>query len=98
MRTLVVAVNAAGMSNHHSIFDQLRALHLFPSASTERRHVVLHNNEGNIRPCKLTGNKRATVLLGHDLLLLALYRITFPKATSAEINAFLYCTEPIAAA
>ena len=27
---------------------------------------------------------------GHDLLLLALYRITFPKATAAEINAFLY--------
>ena len=86
------------MSNHHAIFDQLRALHLFPSASTERRHVVLHNNEGNIRPCKLTGNKRATVLRCHDLLLLALYRITFPKATAAEINAFLYCTEPITAA
>ncbi len=91
MRNLVVAVNAAGiMSNHHSIFDQLRALHLFPSASTERRHVVLHNNEGHIRPCKLTGNKRATVLRCHDLILLALYRITFHKATAAEINAFLY--------
>ncbi len=89
MRDLVVAVNAAGMSNH-PIFDQLRALHLFPSTSTERRHVALRNNEGHIRPCRRTGNKRAAVLRDHALLLLSLYRITYPKATAAEINAFLY--------
>jgi hypothetical protein len=37
-------------------------------------------------PCRRTGNDRATVLRDQDLLLLALYRITFPKATAAEIN------------
>ena len=45
---------------------------------------------GHFRQCRRTGNAFATVLRDHDLLLLALYRITFPKATSAEINAFLY--------
>ena len=30
------------------------------------------------------------MLRDHDLILLALYRIAFPKATAAEINAFLY--------
>ena len=89
MRDLVIAVNNAGVSNH-PIFDQLRALRVFPSTNTERRHVALQNTEGHIRPCRRTGNNRASALRDHDLLLLALYRITYPKATSAEINAFLY--------
>ena len=33
----------------------------------------------------------ATRLKGHDLVLLAMYRIVYPKAISAEVNAFLYC-------
>ena len=33
---------------------------------------------------------RATVLRDHDQILLSLYRVAFPKATAAEINAFLY--------
>ena len=82
-------MNNAGVSNH-PIFDQLRALRVFPSTNTERRHVALQNAEGHIRPCRRTGNNRASALRDHDLLLLALYRITYPKATSAEINAFLY--------
>lgn len=89
MRDLLAAVSQMGVSNH-PIFDQLRALHVFPSTATERRHIELLNNHGHSRPCRRTGNNRATVLRDHDLLLLALYRITFPKATAAEMNAFLY--------
>ena len=89
MRELAVAVNNAGLTNHPA-FVQLRALRLFPSISTVRRHVTQQNNLGHIRQCRRTGNRRATVLRDHDLLLLALYRIAFPKATAAEINAFLY--------
>jgi hypothetical protein len=89
MRDLIMAVNNVGVSNH-PIFAQLRAMHVFPSKSTERRHVNLQNTLGHTRPCRRTGNDRATVLRDQDLLLLALYRITFPKATAAEINAFLF--------
>jgi len=38
----------------------------------------------------MTGNNRASVFRDHNLLLLALYRIAFPKSNAAEINAFLY--------
>ena len=38
----------------------------------------------------MTGNRRAVVLRDHDLILLSLYRVAFPKASAAEINAFLY--------
>ena len=36
-----------------------------------------------------TGNSRATVLRGNDLVLLAIYRKIFPKSNTAEINAFI---------
>jgi len=45
---------------------------------------------GHYRPCRRNGNVRANVLRDHNLLLLVLYRIVFPKAKIAEINAFLY--------
>ena len=31
------------------------------------------------------------MLRDHDIFYLSLYRVAFPKATAAEINAFLYC-------
>ena len=44
------------------------------------------------RPCHQTGNSRATVLHNHDLFLLSLYRLAYPKAMASEINAFMYNT------
>jgi hypothetical protein len=48
MRDLIMAVNNVGVSNH-PIFAQLRAMHVFLSKSTERRHVNLQNTLGHTR-------------------------------------------------
>jgi len=45
---------------------------------------------GHARPCRQTGNSRAMVLPNHDLSLLSLYCLAYPKAMASEINAFLY--------
>ena len=89
MRALVMEVRQTGASSH-PLIDQLRAQHVFPSKRTENRWAVLVANNGHYRKCRHTGNNRATVLRGHDLILLAFYRLVFPKANAAEINAFLY--------
>lgn len=89
MRELVMSLNQAGES-HNPIFGQMRILRLYPSKKTESRWQSLQNSLGHIRPCRRTGNKRASVFHDHNLLLLALYRIAYPKATAAEVNGFLY--------
>ena len=89
LRSLVMSIREAGLS-HDPVIAQLRQQQLYPSICTEERWAHLHNQFGHCRPCRRTGNARATVLRGHDLVLLSLYRMVFPKATAAEINAFLY--------
>ena len=89
VRAMVMAIRHGGDSNN-PIFQALRAQRLYPSIDSEKRWEELENIHGHFRQCRRTGNAHATVLRDHNLLLLALYRITFPKATSAEINAFLY--------
>ena len=84
-----MAIRHTGDSNN-PIFQALRAQRLYPSIDSEKRWAELENVHGHFRQCRRTGNAFVTVLRDHNLLLLALYRITFPKATSAEINAFLY--------
>jgi hypothetical protein len=89
MRELMLAIQNAGLSNN-PIIQNLRQQYLLPSLSSEYRYLALDNTHGHVRACRRTGNNRATVLRGYDLFLLALYRIVFPKATAAEVNAFLY--------
>ena len=89
MRELVLAIHNSGNSN--DLFVQnLRQQRLIPSLRSEYRYSTLNATRGHVRACRRTGNNRATVLRGHDIFLLALYRIVFPKATAAEVNAFLY--------
>jgi len=45
---------------------------------------------GHYCQCKRSGYKQAEAFRDHDVIFLALYRTIFPKATAAEINAFLY--------
>jgi hypothetical protein len=40
----------------------------------------------------MSGNNPATVLKGHKLLMLTLYRICYAKATAAKVNAFLFAS------
>ena len=68
--------------------EGLQEAGLWPSDRTIRRWHQQFPDRGFIQPFRRTGNNRATVLKGHDLVLLAFYRTVFPKATTAEINAF----------
>ena len=88
-RQFVMNIHGLGLSND-PIFANARQQHLYPSRRTERRWDLFQRLYGTYRACRRSGNKRATVLLDHDLFYLALYRVAFPKATAAEINAFLY--------
>lgn len=89
LRALVMEIRALGES-YHPLIMSMRQRHLYPALCTEVRWQELLNNLGHYRQCRRTGNNRATVLRDHDQILLALYRVAYPKATSAEINAFLY--------
>ena len=88
-RSGVMRIREAGLS-HDPLITQLPQQQLYPSIYTEERWSRLYNQFGHCRLCRRTGNARATVLRGHDLVLLSLYRMVFPKATAAEINTFLY--------
>ena len=89
LRRLVLALKNAGFSNH-PIITQLRNQHEYPSMSSENRWDNLLQNLGHFRACHRSGNKWGTVLCDQDLILLALYRVVYPKAQQAEINAYLY--------
>ena len=75
------------------IFAQFRGQHIYPSLITKARwENLLLILLGHYWQCRRAGNRRATVLCDHDYIILALYRVTFPKLTAAEINAFLFHT------
>ena len=67
-----------------------REVRIRESARSTRRWRRRLARLGHLRPFRRTGNKRATVLRGYDAYRLAVYRTTYPKATIAEINAYLY--------
>ena len=67
-----------------------RTAHVFPSEQTLKRWEDQLESHGHILPCKRSGNKFSQKLDGLDLILLALYRSIYPKASIAEVNAFLY--------
>ncbi len=71
-------------------YDFLRQQHRWPSRSTERRWANQLVQHGHVRPMQRSGNNRASVLKGYDLIYLAMYRGAFSKASAAEINAYLY--------
>ena len=89
MRGMVLAIRDSGDS-YNPIMMSLRLQHLYPCLTTEWRWQNLFDTLGHYRRCRPTGNRRAKVLRDHDLILIALYRVAFPKAIASEINAFLY--------
>ena len=95
MRNLVVFIaNNLNAEDPHigGMLALLRHSHVYPSSISERRWNGLEQQLGHARPCKRSGNADAVRLRGQDLVYLALYRVFYPKATIAEINAFLYRT------
>ena len=89
IRRLVLAFKNAGHSDH-PIISELRNQHHYPSKATENRWNSLVQNIGHYRACRRTGNKWGKVFRGNDLVLLAMYRLVYPKAQQSELNAFLY--------
>ena len=70
---------------------QLQEIGAYPSSSTVDRWMVLYNTYGHARAFQRSGNRRAErEIHGRDLILLAVYRAALPKATIAELNAFLF--------
>jgi hypothetical protein len=68
-----------------------RQLRLVPFMRTNRRHRRhLLQTRGHLLRFQRTGNRRATVLRGQALFLLAFWRCLHPKTTAAETNAFLW--------
>jgi DDE superfamily endonuclease len=90
-RELALAVKASGEEDN-PVFQQLRQ---HPSIRSTSRWQNRMNNEGHFHPYEMNGNAPAQVLQGNQLFMLSLFRIIYPKATAAEVNAFLFtCTLP----
>ena len=89
LRLAVMRIEDMGRGNDPLIVA-LRAAHLLPQKSTVRKWDHRRNTLGHVRRFVRQGNRRATVLRGTNLLLLAYYRVLYPKATAAEINTFLF--------
>ena len=89
MRAKVLMEYSNGTAFSHTN-NLLQQQHLYPHPDTIWRWLQRTMIEGHALPHRRSGNKRATVLRGPDLLYLALYRAVFPKAKAAEINSFLF--------
>ena len=75
---------------HNPLLINLCQQYIYLSLVTEHRWQSLVDSLGHYRKCRHTSNRGATVRCNHNLILLALYCVAFPKATAAEINAFFY--------
>ena len=73
-----------------AVVSSLRSQKSFPSHRSVLRWVDRFEQHGNFCPYRHSGNKRATrEIFGKDLVLLALDRVSLPKATQTEVSAFL---------
>ena len=79
-----------GNDNHQNTI-QLQQQHLYPHPDTVTRFTNRQQQVGHSRAYRHTGNVRSVrEIQGNNLILLSLYRVALPKATHAEVNAFLY--------
>eukprot|EP00567_Pseudictyota_dubia_P014059 CAMPEP_0197436338 /NCGR_PEP_ID=MMETSP1175-20131217/3810_1 /TAXON_ID=1003142 /ORGANISM="Triceratium dubium, Strain CCMP147" /LENGTH=382 /DNA_ID=CAMNT_0042965605 /DNA_START=300 /DNA_END=1448 /DNA_ORIENTATION=- len=83
-------VYSAGMESVNPMVQQLRSEHLYPAERTMRRYRQRLNEHGHFMRFVRQGNQRATAIVGGDLMLLAQFRILFPKARIAEVIAYLF--------
>ncbi len=88
-REFALDADQDGISNS-AFFEDQRQQGRYPCNKSVKHWRDLRLQFGHVRACRRTGNARATILQDHNIILLALYRLAFPKATAAEVNAFLY--------
>ena len=73
------------------VIDLLHQRGVFPSRTTIGRWQRELRATGGTRPRVVSRRgRKGTKLRGRNLVLLALYRVLYPKAMAAEINAALY--------
>jgi len=89
LRLAVMHAEALGRGND-PVMVALRNAHLLPQRTTVRDWRDRTNAMGHLRRFERQGNNRAIVLRGRHLFHLAYYRILYPKAQAAEVNAFLF--------
>ena len=89
-REMAVQNRLNGNDNHQNTI-QLQQQHLYPHPDTVTRFTNRQQQVGHSRAYRHTGNVRSVrEIQGNNLILLSLYRVALPKATHAEVNAFLY--------
>ena len=88
LRKLALFMKDEDMEN--PMTAQLRKYRVYPGQRTVDRWARKVVSLGYARQCRRRGKYRVTVFHNHDLFLLALYCLAFPKAMASEINAFLY--------
>ena len=90
MRELVVATIQDGRGNDPFVHEY-RHQRKWSSKSTSWQWIQQNHRLGHHRAMRRTGNRQAMrEVNGFDLFMLCLYRAAFPRATHAEINAFLF--------
>ena len=89
MCKLALHLNNNELDNTPKI-NNLRVQHVLPSIRSIYRWRERVRVFGRLKPFRRQGNKRGHALDGRHLLHLAIYLQTFPKATHAEINSFLF--------
>ena len=93
-RQCAVSVHFNG-EDDNQLITSLQRQKLHPSQRSVNRWSKRLADHGHLNPFEMNGNKPASVLQGHMLMMLALYRIAYPKATAAKVNAYLFaCTLP----
>lgn len=88
MRLVALLRHANGAED--AIVQFQRQLYVYPSLGSIRRWRRKHTREGTFYEYRPNGNRRAYVLRGVDLILLALYLQCYPHATGLEKIAFLF--------
>jgi hypothetical protein len=88
MQQLAMYTRQQGQENN-PVFNQLHGSHNYPSQETTHRWSVREQGEGHYRQA-LHNYEPSDVLVGEMRFKLVMYRILFPKATSAELNCYLY--------
>ena len=75
-------------------FGNLRDIHSYPSKRSTHRWDWRRDEYGTLEAFEMTGNNPAIVLRGHMQLMVAVFRIMFPKCTQAEMNVYLFNSTP----
>ena len=79
VRQAVLSVKYNGAEDDE-IFNDLHQQNLHPSKSSTSRWARRHATQGHFMPFEMNGNKEATALKGHSLMMLAFVSTLLPQS------------------